>query len=157
MRPARRTDSRPSGGSRSRCQPAPAGIATETPPTAGNQFGAQVAWGDFDGDGFDDFVSSSPFGGVAAKADAGSFTLFTAVNLYAGTPTTKYARGSTNPVVAGTPGVSDKLGSAFAVGDFDADGYEDLAVGAPGDSTKPGGSVQVFYGGPGVQPFATST
>ena len=37
-------------------------------------------------------------------------------------------------------------GSAMAVGDFDADGYDDVAVGAPG-ANRGAGAVTVFFGG----------
>ncbi|MCH2106488.1 MAG: VCBS repeat-containing protein, partial [Planctomycetes bacterium] len=46
--------------------------------------------------------------------------------------------------VSGVPGVSDatdRFGLAVSIGDFDADGRDDLVVGVPGDSI-----VQVFEG-----------
>lgn len=52
----------------------------------------------------------------------------------------------------GVPGraeAGDGFGAALASGDFDADGYADLAVGAPNEGTPGGpsaGSVTVFYG-----------
>jgi hypothetical protein len=44
-----------------------------------------------------------------------------------------------------SPEASDKFGSAFASGDFDGDGYQDLAIGVPGENSK-AGAVQVIYG-----------
>jgi hypothetical protein len=47
----------------------------------------------------------------------------------------------------------DRFGRALTVGDFDADGFDDLAVGVPGEKdsgAQPGrdaGAVHVFYGG----------
>src|SRR5204863_397407 len=52
----------------------------------------------------------------------------------------------------GTPAAGDEFGSAGATGDFDGDGKDDLAVGAPRDpvgSLAGGGSVSVLYGGSG--------
>jgi len=52
-------------------------------------------------------------------------------------------------VVAGTPDGEDFFGFALATGDWNDDGLDDLAVGAPGDSDSGaviGGAVNVFYG-----------
>src|SRR5207247_449249 len=55
----------------------------------------------------------------------------------------------------GSPGVwgevepDDAFGSALAAGDFNGDGYTDLAIGVPGESVngRPGaGAVNVLYG-----------
>lgn len=54
--------------------------------------------------------------------------------------------------ITGAPG--DRLGSALALGDLDADGYRDLIIGAPGN-----GRVYVIYGGPmlsGTRDLATT-
>src|SRR5262249_61475552 len=43
----------------------------------------------------------------------------------------------------------DRMGSALATGDFDGDGYADIAVGVPGEApgaAPAGGSVVVFPG-----------
>ena len=50
----------------------------------------------------------------------------------------------------GRPGPSDGVGSAVASGDFDGDGYADLAAGAPGEyvGAVPHGTVHVVYGTP---------
>jgi hypothetical protein len=55
------------------------------------------------------------------------------------------------------PGAGNEVGSALAVGDFDCDGRDDLAVGAPlddPDGVTDAGSVQIRYGleGIGVDP-----
>ena len=55
----------------------------------------------------------------------------------------------------GTPDpceTGDQLGSAVAAGDFDGDGFIDLAVGVPGEDVSgyaSAGAVHVFYGSPG--------
>jgi hypothetical protein len=47
---------------------------------------------------------------------------------------------------------NDRFGEALAVGDFDDDGFADLAIGVPGedvDGVNAAGAIHVFYGGPG--------
>ena len=48
----------------------------------------------------------------------------------------------------GEPNNNDNLGAAVASGDFDGDGYDDLASGIPGEhvGTVPHGAVNVIYG-----------
>ena len=64
-----------------------------------------------------------------------------------------------SPGVPGAPTADETFGRAAAVGDFDNDGFEDLAIGAPGDiyaSPSPGlpGRVIVLYGAAGgFDPF----
>jgi hypothetical protein len=47
--------------------------------------------------------------------------------------------------IIGTAAADDLFGSALATGDFDADGYCDLAIGVPGDDGG-AGAVNVVYG-----------
>ena len=52
----------------------------------------------------------------------------------------------------GDCGQGDIFGRALAVGDFDDDGYDDLAVGVPGETEggdQNAGAVHVYYGSPG--------
>ena len=53
--------------------------------------------------------------------------------------------------LAGLLESGDRVGAALAVGDFDDDGCDDLAVGAPGEGLSEGGSagaVSIAYGSP---------
>lgn len=63
----------------------------------------------------------------------------------------------TNPAVASTAQAGDHFGDSVAVGDIDGDGFDDVAVGVPGDivyeyglggavAHPDAGSVHVFYG-----------
>ncbi len=58
--------------------------------------------------------------------------------------------GQGSPGVAGTPELGDDFGRALAVGDFNCDGFSDLAVGVPWEDSDVthSGAVNVFYGGP---------
>jgi hypothetical protein len=112
-----------------------------------DRFGAAVAMGDVNGDGFDDLLSGVPGeGGVGA------------VSLIKGSPTGLTAMGdqlvsqdSTGAKSAGEPG--DSYGAALAAGDTNGDGRDDAVVGVPGEDVGAGivnaGAIQVVPGAAG--------
>lgn len=103
---------------------------------------------DFNGDGYADFAAGTPAGWVHGKWRAGAVTAFYGSArgvTAAGTATLD--QDSAN--VPGSAANGDLFGAATAPGDFDGDGYTDLAVGAPlkdvgGDVN--GGSVTILWG-----------
>jgi hypothetical protein len=118
------------------------------PGEEGNEFGRAVAAGDFDGDGFDDLAIGVPFEEFGSKTDAG------AVNILYGTA---FGISSDRNIILhqDLPGTADVaeanefFGTSLAVADFDADGFDDLAVGVSGqdlDTVVNAGAVHVFYG-----------
>lgn len=114
--------------------------------------GAAGVSGDFDADGRDDLAV-----GVQGE-DVGDETLAGGVHVIYGGRNGLGARDRVftraTPGVRGAPG-DDGFGSALAVGRFNADGFDDLAIGVPFDDVRVGaeliqnaGSVQILYGGP---------
>ncbi|KAB2966115.1 MAG: VCBS repeat-containing protein, partial [Thermoanaerobaculia bacterium] len=125
-------------------------------PEVGDSFAWALAAGDFDGDGagdlatgiaYDDGLQGSPCpdcGLVVVRygAPGGGLT-----GGEVGTVLYQGLSGSPDPPEAG-----DLFGWSLAAGDFDGDGFDDLAVGIPGDRGVGGvayGAVQVYYGSAG--------
>ena len=108
-----------------------------------DHFGAAVTCGDFDGDGFSDVAIGAP----GHSDDSGE------VSVLYGTPSGLSATGdqrwtADSPNVKGPMRAGDGFGSALTTGDFDGDGFDDLAIGVPGaNSGRAGaGAVNVLYG-----------
>ncbi len=113
-----------------------------------DRLGAAMAVGDFDGDGYDDLAVGVPGEDVSGEVDAG------AVAVWYGSASGLTFSGDQlfTQASAGVPGVpedGDRFGVSVAAGDFDHDGIDDLAVGAPGegiDGFAEAGAVLVLYG-----------
>ena len=98
-------------------------------PEAGDQFGYANASGDFNADGYADVAVSAPAEDLASPVDAGGVWVFYGSS--AGLRTDNITTLTLDHTyLRGTPGV--RFGHALASGDFDADGRDDLAIGAPG-------------------------
>lgn len=117
----------------------------------GDRNGAAVATGDFNGDGYDDIAIGAPnesLGGPANDIIDGGFV--SALYGSAAGISTSNATGFDMDDIGRGELAGALFGYALAVGDFDDDGYDDLAIGAPGDDPVGGlpgcGSVTVIYG-----------
>jgi len=122
------------------------GVAEE-----GDEFGRAVAQGDFDADGFDDLAVGVP--GEDIVKSSGTLTDVGVINVLYGTDAGLTAARdqmfSQNTSGIGDAAQSDdRFGFSLTAGDFDGDGADDLAVGAPGEDIRYAdeGEVHVLYG-----------
>ncbi|MFI6318573.1 FG-GAP repeat protein [Nonomuraea sp. NPDC050556] len=122
-------------------------LLTSTPAAATTATKCDVS--DFDRDGRADLAVASPYATVGGHPRAGQVTV-----LYGDGHKQQLSQDS--PGVPGAAEAGDSFGSALAVGDFDGDGCDDLAVGASEEFSGPqhpgadgNGVVQVFHGASG--------
>ena len=114
----------------------------------GEYFGSVLAVGDFNGDGYDDLAVGVPHEHIDGIGRTGAVNVIYGSDIGLDQPSNQRFRQGVGGL-GGAPAVGDVFGSALAVGDFDGDGHDDLAVGVPGDSVRGkdgAGSVQLIYG-----------
>jgi hypothetical protein len=103
-----------------------------------------TASGDFNGDGFDDLAIGAPGASFSGYESAGAVeVLYGSAAGLSGVDDQYWTLSSAG--VNGAPADDDNFGDALAAGDFNDDGFDDLAIGAPGNG---GGSVNILYGSP---------
>jgi hypothetical protein len=112
-----------------------------------DRFGDALAAGDFNHDGFADLAVGAPGEDIGSAGDAGAVSV-----VYGSATGLTRTGGQLFTQVGGTAETDDLFGSALAAGDFNHDGFADLAVGAPGErvgSADGAGAVSVLYGSAG--------
>jgi hypothetical protein len=116
---------------------------------AGDNFGWSLAAGDFNADGFMDLALGDPEDKVFGIGAGAANVLFgSALGLQADSPDDQLW-SQTSPGVKGRGEEGDSFGEAVAAGDFNADGFSDLAVGVEDDrvfDVVSAGAVNVLYG-----------
>lgn len=117
--------------------------------------GAALAWGDFDGDGYDDLAIGSPSAHVKGLLGAGRvFVLPGSASGFDFTRLRSFDQNSKGikdkAESNGMPGQSfDAFGAELVTGDFDGNGFDDLAINAEAEAigkVKGAGAVHVLYG-----------
>ncbi|MBM3334597.1 FG-GAP repeat protein [Candidatus Sumerlaeota bacterium] len=109
-------------------------------------FGAALAAGDLTGDGLPDLIVGAPLADRSG-ADSGEVYVFSGSDPASSPPLLTRV---TDPVSAATlrvvgPNANEAFGSALAVGDFDGNGFGDLAIGAPFASLSTMSSAGKLY------------
>ena len=109
---------------------------------AGDLFGFSLATGDFNNDGFDDIA----VGSIGENDGRGNVIIIPGSSVGpTGSSSIRFEQGNDGIADSREPG--DNFGYAVASGDFNLDGFHDLAVGVPGENNTRG-IVHAIYGGP---------
>jgi hypothetical protein len=118
---------------------------------SGNDFGRALACGDFDGDGFDDLVIGVP--GDAWRTPVFGFgvamgrVLIVPGSVVGLDPARATGLDQDSAGMGGGAESDDQFGASLAVGDWNGDEFDDLAIGVPGEDDSEG-QLQVVFGGP---------
>ncbi|REJ82786.1 MAG: hypothetical protein DWQ36_05810 [Acidobacteria bacterium] len=115
-------------------------------PEAFDQFGSSFAVGNFNGDAYHDLAVGAPLENWNTTTNSGH------VIVYHGSATGLVVHSGWSQARADIQGVEeagDEFGHSLAAGDFDDDGFDDLAIGVPGqeiDGDVRSGAVSVIVG-----------
>jgi hypothetical protein len=124
---------------------------------ASDGFGSSLVAGDFNGDGKDDLAIGVPNEDIGTVDGAGAVSVLygSLSGLRSSSPADQFWHQG-KPGVDDAENVNDHFGFAVSSGDYNNDGYEDLAIGVPGEDIETNdpdfgdledtGGLHVFYG-----------
>ena len=115
-----------------------------------DRFGNAIAYGDFDNDGFTDVAIGAPTEDFSGAVDGGLVHVL--YGTAQGLSTTRHQAISQVGAVIGAHEDGDFFGATLTTGDWDNDGFDDLAVGIPGEdigSATAAGAVVIIGGARG--------
>ncbi|WBB59745.1 FG-GAP-like repeat-containing protein [Streptomyces sp. WMMC500] len=108
--------------------------------------------GDFNGDGYTDLAASAPNATVDGVVEAGAVTVaYGSVSGAGAVQADRVTISQNTHRVDGVAQADDHFGFSVAIADFNNDGYDDLAVGTPGEDVgvaQDTGTVQILWGSP---------
>lgn len=125
---------------------------SQSAPESGDEYGFALASGDFNGDGYADLAVGAP--GDAAECLEGTYRIGS-VSIHYGLPSGIQLAAEhwiSEPELGWCLSNGERFGAALAAGDFNLDGWGDLAIGAPQSYVHDGaiwvraGRVFVVYG-----------
>ena len=109
--------------------------------------GNVLAAGDFNGDLKVDIAAGVPSANIRGQNAAGAVHIFVSDGDFVSSPSliiTQPTDGTAS--INGAPEAGDHFGAALASGDFNGDGYKDLAIGAPFEDAVINGTTFLKYG-----------
>lgn len=107
---------------------------------AGDRFGAALAFGDFNADGFDDLAAGSP------GENGGSGAVHILYGSAAGLQVASADLLLQDDVSGGDTADNEAFGRSLVAADFDGDGFDDLAIGVPNERIEGRVFGPVCYG-----------
>ena len=117
----------------------------------GDRFGSALAAGDFNGDGYSDLAVGTPLDDWGAQADSGTVNVLYGSRGEGLTADNDQIWHQNSRGLNLVLGAAHNFGGALTTGDFNADGFTDLAIGIPGYKLAEGeraGAVSLMFGGP---------